>query len=306
MTESTLARQNLHTMTAITRRLKIRHTTRYAYDGTVDKSVHLLRLKPVHDARQTVLSHELQIDPSVETYGYEDVFGNASVRFEMNQPYQQMSITSTSLVQVNEHDPFAFAKVPIRTEFPLKWMPWEERMIWPYMSSEELPDTQVQDLYDQAMSFVNRNKGDLMETLFDMNLTLFRDYQYVPGSSNLQTTAFDTMVNRKGVCQDFANLFIAWARLLRIPARYVCGYIYTGNTGQNRAQSDASHAWVQLYIPGVGWKGFDPTNGVLPALNHVRTATGRHYRDTAPITGTIYSSAHETLTVDVEVSDVDV
>jgi len=75
--------------------------------------------------------------------------------------------------------------------------------------------------------------------------------------------------NKRGVCQDFANLMICMARLLNIPARYVCGYIYTGNTGEAIAQSDASHAWVQLYLPNIGWKGFDPTNGVLPATDHV-------------------------------------
>lgn len=259
----------------------------------------------MHDARQECLAHELTVNPSPQlTTTYEDVFGNTAMHFEMNQPYQQMSITSSSVVQVREHDPFAFAKTPIRPEFPLKWMPWEERMLWPYLSSEELPDTQIKDLMDQAMEFVTRNKGDLMETLFDMNLTLFRQYQYVPGSSTLQTTAYDTMVNKEGVCQDFANLLITWARLLRIPARYVCGYLYTGNTGQSRAGSDATHAWVQLYIPNVGWKGFDPTNGVLPALDHVRIAVGRHYRDSAPITGTLFSTAQETLSVDVEVSDM--
>jgi transglutaminase-like putative cysteine protease len=106
------------------------------------------------------------------------------------------------------------------------------------------------------------------------------------------------------VCQDFSNLFITMARLLNLPARYVCGYIFTGNTGESRAQSDASHAWVQLYIPTVGWKGFDPTNGILPHMDHVRVGVGRHYRDTAPATGTIYSQAVETMTVDVEVTDV--
>ena len=100
--------------------------------------------------------------------------------------------------------------------------------------------------------------------------------------------------SKKGVCQDFANLFICMARLLGIPARYVCGYVYTGNTG-------ASHAWLQLYIPEVGWRGFDPTNGVLASTNHIRVAYGRHYRDATPTSGTLYSSARETMTVDVQV-----
>ena len=151
---------------------------------------------------------------------------------------------------------------------------------------------------------MKRNNNDILETLFHINLTIFRDFKYAPGSTHLATTAYDVYASKQGVCQDYANLFIAMARLLSLPARYVCGYVRTGNTGNARAFADASHAWVQIYIPGIGWKGFDPTNGILPHLDHVRVAVGRNYRDTAPTTGTLYSAAKESLTVDVEVSDV--
>ena len=143
-----------------------------------------------------------------------------------------------------------------------------------------------------------------METLFDVNLTLFREYQYVSGSTSLETTPYQVFTSKKGVCQDFANVFITLARLLGIPARYVCGYLYTGNTGESRTRSDASHAWVQLYIPNVGWKAFDPTNGILPRTDHVRVAYGRSYRDTAPTAGTLYTPANVSLRIDVEVKDV--
>jgi transglutaminase-like putative cysteine protease len=182
-------------------------------------------------------------------------------------------------------------------------MPWERTMLSPYLTPDELPDSQLQALYDYAMSFVKRNKGDLMETLFDINLTLFRRYRYTPGGTTVQTTAYEVMSQRFGVCQDFANLFITLARLLGIPARYVCGYIYTGNSSNGRATSDASHAWVQLYIPNIGWKGFDPTNGVLPETNHIRVAYGRHFLDAAPTSGTLYGRAEETMTLEVEVTE---
>jgi transglutaminase-like putative cysteine protease len=159
------------------------------------------------------------------------------------------------------------------------------------------------------MSFVERNHHDLMETLFDINLTLFREYRFVAGSTRLETTPYEVFTSKKGVCQDFANLFICMARLLGIPARYVCGYVYTGNAGTrdkgpSRTQSDASHAWLQLYIPNAGWKGFDPTNGVLASTNHIRVAYGRHYRDVTPTAGTLYSSARETMTIDVQVVEL--
>ncbi len=285
------------------RRLRIKHTTRYTYDRPIARSTHRVHLRPVDDWKQTVVAFQLKVSPRVQEVEYEDVFGNWTTRFEIAKPYKQLTITAESVVELLDVDPFAFAKLPIRPSIPLVWMPWEHKMLSPYLSPDELPESELQELYDYAMSFVRRNKGDLMETLFAMNLTLFREYQYVQGCTTIDTTAYDVMRQRRGVCQDFANLFIMMARLLGIPARYVCGYIHTGNHGQARATSDASHAWVQLYIPNIGWKAFDPTNGVLPQTDHVRVAVGRHFGDATPTSGTIYTPAEETMTTEVEVTD---
>lgn len=291
-------------MSQTIRKLRIVHTTKYTYDRPVERSVHKLQLCPMYDWDQRVLSQTLTIDPEVPTVEFEDVFGNWVTRFEITTPYSALTISSDSIVELLDADPFAFAKKQIRPAFPLVWMPWEQAMIGPYLRPTELPDTQLQELFDYAMSFVRDNDGDLMETLFDINLTIFREYKYVPGSTNLHTTPYDVFVNKKGVCQDFTNLFICMARLLGIPARYVCGYIYTGNVAPQRASSDASHAWVQLYIPNIGWKDFDPTNGVLPQVSHVRVGYGRNYQDATPTSGTLYTAATETMSVDVTVTEV--
>ena len=289
------------------RRLKVRHVTTYRYDQPVNKSVHRLHLRPVQDWKQSVRLYTLTVTPSptVSVQEYEDVFGNFTARFEMESPYQELVVAAESEVEMLDYDPFDFTReLKVRPTFPVAWMPWEIKMLQPYLTSQELPDTQLTELYEYAQSFVKRNKGDVLETLFAINLTLFREYKYTPGSTTLATTPFDVYSNRCGVCQDFANLFITLARLLLLPARYVCGYMFTGNTGDARAQSDASHAWVQVYIPSVGWKGFDPTNGILPHLDHIRASVGRNYRDVAPVTGTLYSPARETMTVDVEVKEL--
>jgi transglutaminase-like putative cysteine protease len=296
--------------TVRSRRLRVRHTTTYSYDRPVTKSVHRLHLRPVQDWKQLVRNYALTIDPqpTVGIGEFEDVFGNFVARFEMDRPYQHLKISAQSEVEVLDYDPFEFTKqLKTRPTFPVIWMPWELKMLQPYLTSQELPDTQLSDLYDYAQSIVKRNRGDVLETLFDINLTLRREYKYTPGSTTNATTPFEVFSSKQGVCQDFANLFITLARLLFLPARYVCGYIYTGNTTtdtQPRAQSDASHAWVQIYIPSIGWKGFDPTNGILPHLDHIRTAIGRNYRDVTPTTGTLYSPATESLAVDVEVHDL--
>ena len=288
-----------------TRRLLVRHATHYTYDRPVTRSVHRLHLKPISDFRQSLIEHKLTISaPTSPVIEYEDVFGSRAVRFDILEPYTELSIVAESTVEVADVDPFAFASVPIRPSFPLVWMPAERMMLNSYLQPVELPDTQLAEIYDYAMSFVERNNRDLMETLFAINLAIYREFKYAPGTTRLKTSAYDVMVRKAGVCQDFSNLFIAMARMLGLPARYVVGYIHTGNNGENRIGADATHAWVQIYIPNVGWKGFDPTNGTLPHLDHVRVAYGRHYRDTAPTSGTLYSPVIEGLRVDVEVREL--
>src|SRR5207244_8656852 len=161
-------------------------------------------------------------------------------------------------------------------------------------------------LAEYAMSFVKRNDYDVLDTLLDINHSIYREYAYQQGATNVHTTPFDVYVNRRGVCQDFTNLMICLARLLGVPARYVCGYIYTGpkHEDPDRArQSEASHAWVQVYLPQVGWKGFDPTNGILTQTDHVRVAVGRNYIDATPTSGTIYvGGGRESLEVEVRLT----
>ena len=155
------------------------------------------------------------------------------------------------------------------------------------------------------MSFVERNDYSLAETLFDMNRTIFQDYEYKPGATTVHSTAYDVYCSRAGVCQDFTNLFICLCRLLSIPSRYRMGYIYTGKDYENQAQGDASHAWIEVYLPFLGWRGFDPTNGTVVSQDHIRVACG-NYRDATPTGGTIYKGGgSEILNVDVTVVEVD-
>ena len=299
---------------AIDRKLRVRHVTRYRYDADVERSVHSAHLRPVHDRRQTLLDFDLSVEatPSrdVRVIEFDDGFGNDAARFEVPGPYRELTITAESRVGLEDHDPFAFVLAPVRPTLPLGWKPRELLALGPYLQSQELPDAQIEELFEYAMSFIENNDGDLMEALFAINLAMFNEYEYVPGSTGLATTPYEVYASKKGVCQDFAGLFVTLARLLRVPARYVCGYLYTGNSDQpgagsaSRAPSDATHAWVQVYLPNVGWKGFDPTNGVLPRLDHVRLAVGRFWRDTAPVAGTLFGDpVKETLEATVEVFD---
>jgi transglutaminase-like putative cysteine protease/predicted glutamine amidotransferase len=289
------------------KRFSVTHRTTYRYAQTVERSRHLLRLVPAHDRQQTLLEHSLilrqdgvEIEPRQSEF--DDVFGNRVRRVEFDRPFRELVVEARSKIEVESSPPPHSKPFEERRLIPLVWMPWQREMMAPYLLPSELPETQLQELADYAMTFVERSDYDLVATLLDMNRSIYKEYKYSQGTTTNATTAFDVYVNRRGVCQDFTNLFICLARLLGVPARYTCGYVYTGPKAENQAQSEASHAWVQLYLPELGWKGFDPTNGILTQAEHVRVAVGRNYRDATPTSGTIYiGGGAETLYAEVQV-----
>ena len=293
------------------KKISVAHRTVYTYDKRVERSTHLLRLVPYHDHYQSLLSHALSVTVDGEPLlhvprrGYEDVFGNRARRILIERPYSQLAIEANSTVEVLDTDPLGYRPIHDRSTIPLVWMPWQRQILQPFLLPPELAESELQELTDYAMSFAKRNDYDLLETLLDLNASIFREYEYKAASTSLMTTAFEIYANRRGVCQDFTNLFICLARLLGVPARYVCGYIYTGPKNPNQRQSEASHAWLQVYLPEVGWKGFDPTNGILTQADHVRVAVGRNYVDATPTSGTIYvGGGPETLEVSVRVEEL--
>jgi transglutaminase-like putative cysteine protease/predicted glutamine amidotransferase len=284
------------------RTFDITHKTVYRYSQEVERSQHVLRLTPVHDKLQQLVSHDLTVSVPAGTREYEDVFGNRVRRLTVESGFTEMVIEAKSVVEVLDTDPLGFGPLKVSSTIPLVWMPWQRQVLDPFLLPPELPETELAELAEYAMSFVKRNDYDLLDTLLDINHTIFQEYAYTQGATTVFTTPFEVYVNRRGVCQDFTNLMICLARLLGVPARYVCGYIYTGPKALNQAQSEASHAWVQLYLPLTGWKGFDPTNGILTQTDHVRVAVGRNYLDATPTSGTIFvGGGGETLSVDVKV-----
>ncbi len=301
-----VTRSPLRPKRAEKRTFDIVHRTVYKYTKPIERSQHVLRLMPIHDRLQNVISSNLEVSVPAHSRDYEDVFGNRVRKLVIDTEFDEMVIESKSCVEVLDIDPLGFGPLRVSSTIPLVWMPWQRQVLDPYLLPVERPETQLAELAEYAMSFVKRNDYDLLDTLLDINQTIFREYAYQQGVTTVLTTAFDVYSERRGVCQDFTNLMICLARLLGVPARYVCGYIYTGAKNQsgtqNTVQSEASHAWVQLYLPQVGWKGFDPTNGILTQTDHIRVAVGRNYIDATPTSGTIFvGGGGETLSVDVRV-----
>ncbi|SRR5579885_644221 len=279
------------------------HETIYRYESTVNISKHLFHLHPISDHIQTVLDYKLLI--SVSGYGefFEDVFGNIATFYRIHSPYNEIIIRSESVVSIVDNPSFKSELLHQRKDFPLVWLPLQSQMMSPYLLPPELPESELNELIEFAMSFVKRNDYDLMDVLNDINQTIYHDFKYVSGSTSITTTPYELYRSRRGVCQDFTNLFICLARLLNVPARYRTGYIHTAADYDNKIQSEASHAWVELYLPYIGWYGFDPTNGCLADVNHIRVACGRNYQDATPTSGTIYQGGgHEELEIKVQVN----
>ena len=280
------------------------HETRYKYTAPISNSKHLFRLQPVHDLEQSILSYRLSISANAsQVCNFTGVFGNHASFVEIKEPYSELSFLSQGVIAVSETSKQLNLVHQPRT-MPLIWMPWDQVMLQAYLQAPELPESELFELSEYAMSFVKKNNNDVFAVLQDINKTIFREFSYVPGSTTSYTTAYDVLVNRRGVCQDFSNLLICLARLLNVPARYRMGYIYTGGHYDNQAQADATHAWVEVYLPYLGWIGLDPTNGCEAGKNHIRTACGRHYKDATPTSGTVFSAepgTQESLTTSVKV-----
>ncbi len=285
----------------------IAHLTEYNYSVPVEHSTHTFRLNPVEDAIQEVVQSTLELSVDGELLQFEDVFANHSIHYDITHAYTKLLVKTKSQVKVYSCSPDDHSPTMRHSQIPLMWMPWQRQMMLPYLLPPELPETQLRQLNDFAMSFVERNDSHLIDSLMDINKKIHEDFAYVPGITFLETTAFEVFSLRKGVCQDFANLFICLCRLLNLPARYRVGYIYTGGDYENKLQSDASHAWAEVYLPFLGWRGFDPTNGCIVAQDHVRVACGRNYRDATPVSGTIFKGGGtEQLKVEVQIKEVSV
>lgn len=283
-------------------RYQVVHKTRYEYGKAVERSTHALRLEPARGLYQRVIEHELQISVPHERTEFEDVFGNRAVRVLIRDAYDQLEVTARSVVEVVAQPSMA-PRDP--ATLPLVWMPWQRQMMAAFLLPPELPETQLRELSAFAMSFAEREDFDVVETLRSLNSTIRSDFNYIQNVTSLETTPFEVYVNRRGVCQDFANLFICLARLLGVPSRYRVGYIHTGADYDNQIQSEASHAWAEVYLPWYGWRGFDPTNGCLAGLDHVGVAVGRNFRDATPTSGTLFKGGgNERLEVSVEIERI--
>lgn len=294
---------------AIAARYRVDHETRYLYGATVSTSQHLACLSPRATARQRVHTHELAIDPHpTRTVRRLDYFGNVLDQFTVVRPHGRLSVRARSLVEVSPAD------APIE---PALSPPWEgvraglryRAGAAPAPSAEYAYASPYVSLDPELEEFarISFTPGrPLLAAAIDLMHRIHAEFRYDPAATAITTPVRRVLVERRGVCQDFAHLQISCLRALGLAARYVSGYLLTDPPpGQPRLiGADASHAWLSAHCPRHGWVDLDPTNDVLPGLRHVTLAWGRDYGDVSPLRGVILGGAQHTLAVAVSVEPV--
>ncbi|MGE9268818.1 MAG: transglutaminase family protein [Verrucomicrobiales bacterium] len=278
-------------------RLRTTHLTTYHYSSPVTNNVNDLRLRPRQSAYQEVEHCLVSVVPATRMSRYFDFNRNQVGHFEIAHPHQKLTIQSESTVRTrNKVD---FAKLPYGTsheKLPL-CRHLEECYLFLHDSSfiERSPE-----IWRAALDIKDAS-DDVFQTAYAVMEHIHRHFAYKPGSTSVSTPAAVVIEKKEGVCQDFAHAMIAYCRAVGIPARYVSGYFYDATHDRHLRGAQASHAWVEIFLPEEGWIGLDPTNNKVVDETYVLLATGRDYGDVAPVMGTYFGDARCQLQVKVEV-----
>lgn len=262
-------------------RLRITHRTEYRYDVPILYALQRLRLVPQGGPTQKVGRWALSIDGAREELRFTDHFGNDTRLVSVEGEPDFIGVEASGDVETIDK---AGVTGPHRGFAPL------------WLFCQETPLTAVGDGIEALARAVGPGGGDV-DRLHRLMALIGEHVQYVPGSTHAATPAETALAQKTGVCQDHSHIFIAAARRLGHPARYVSGYLMMEGT----PEQVASHAWAEAHIDNLGWVAFDAANGISPDERYVRLATGRDYREAAPISGILLGQAEERLAVRITV-----
>ena len=278
----------------------VRHLTKFLYKTPVSESIMETRMHPRSDAMQRCLTFHLSVSPRCRVFSYRDHLGNHIHHFDIPGQHGQLVIVAESLVEMQPH-----AEIPAS----LPTASWDEldRLVsegdyWEMLLPSEFA-TPTAELEALASHLDLRRKDDPLSVLHKLNEQLYHYFDYKPQSTRADSPIDLALTTKGGVCQDFSHGMIALVReKLKIPCRYVSGYLYHGADAQDRSVADATHAWIEAFLPELGWVGFDPTNFLVAGDRHIRTAIGRDYSDVPPTHGIFRGRTKSELSVAVRVT----
>lgn len=275
----------------------IRHVTRFRYSAPVSESMMEVRMQPRRDDLQHCLSFELTTNPPTRVTVSRDYLGNIVQHFDILRSHQELTITAQSLVTTSPQ-----AELPLLG--PSAWEALDQlvnegdyvEMLIPSKFAQ--PTERLMALYKE---FGLARRADPLSLVHEISHKIHHQFSYTPQSTRVDSPIDDALELRGGVCQDFSHIMIALVRELGIPARYVSGYLFHERDERSSRSPDASHAWVEVLLPELGWVGFDPTNNTLAGERHIRVAIGRDYADVPPTRGVFKGNADTELGVAVQV-----
>jgi transglutaminase-like putative cysteine protease len=282
------------------RRLKIVHRTRYEFPETVRLGPHRLLLRPREGHELHIESSLLETSPVATVHWLRDIYDNSVAIASFALPATQLMIDSEVVVQHFDEAPLDFVVADEAVNYPFRYDPDSAAVLRPYLVDVQAPVEQqaLRSWLSQRWQVGEQVQtyGLLQRMCVDIKDTLEYQAREYPGVQ----TAAETLARGAGSCRDFASLFMFASRCLGLAARFVSGYLDTPHTG-----SGATHAWAEVYLPGAGWKGFDPTLGEMVGSKHIAVAVARRPDVVSPVAGTFFGQPGASLFVDVAVTALD-
>ncbi len=264
-------------------RIRIAHATRYQYDTPPKGVIQTLRLTPRNHEGQYVADWRIDVSADCKLNRLEDAFGNVTHSFTADGPLDALTITVEG--EVETRDTNGVVRDAIE-KFP------------PSLFLRETSLTQTDEAIDGFAREVRAQaQGNDLALMHGLMMKLHGTMTFDIDPTHVMTTATEAFALKRGVCQDLSHVFIAAARCLGVPARYVSGYYRQPEI----VDQDAGHAWVEAYVKDLGWVGFDATHGMCPSESHVRVAVGLDYLSASPVRGTRYGGGGEALTVAIAI-----
>lgn len=263
--------------------LKVRHTTHYRYQVPASYAVQRLLLTPLDFASQKVRSWTIEAPGIAKSLSYRDAFGNIVHVVTTSGTIEEFTVVAHGVVEASDA-----AGVVRGLACPMP------ETVFLRHTKATLPNREIVAIADAA----RESGGDLIAQMHVLMHDIRSRIAYEIGATTAHTTAAEALAEGRGVCQDHAHVFLAAARHMGLPSRYVTGYIVTGD-GNN---ATASHAWAEVLIPKLGWTGFDAANGVCPTEQYVRVAAGLDASGVVPVMGNRRGGEAETMAVEVNVT----
>ena len=282
------------------KRYSIAHHTVYHYSEYVELQPHTLRLRPREGHELRIESSKLDIFPAATLRWHRDVENNSVAIASFNDKTNILTIKSEILIQQYDMVPLDFLVADYAINYPFKYLDEDNILLSPYLLDKIHPEDPSLGQWIQAL-WQPGKKIQSIVLLQKLNRRIFQSFTYKKREEEGVQSATETLRYNSGSCRDFANLFMAAARQLGFAARFVSGYIYSPSSP---AQAGSTHAWVEVFIPGAGWKGFDPTLGDIVGDQHIAVAVARMPESIPPIAGAFFGTPGSSMTVNVWVTDV--